>query len=240
MGAMSQNWTMAHAELAVVLSDHARSLHEARSVDETLQGITEAAVDCIPGAEWAGITMVAERKQLETRAPTSQLVTQIDLEQYDTGEGPCLSALWDDVVVRSDDIGTDRRWPTWAARVRGLGVGSMLSFRLFVRGDVLGALNTYAPSARAYGVDAESVGLLFASHAAIAMSGAEEVAQLRHAASSRDLIGQAKGILMERYGLQTDNEAFDLMVRASQSSHLKLHVVARQLVERRPEFGADS
>ena len=221
----------------MVLSDHARSLHEARSVEETLQGITEAAVDCIPGAEWAGITMVAERKRLETRAPTGQVVTRIDVEQYDSGEGPCLSALWDDVVVRSDDIGADARWPTWAARVRGLGVGSMLSFRLFVRGDVLGALNTYAAGAHAYGVDADSVGLLFASHAAIAMSGAEEVAQLRQAASSRDLIGQAKGILMERYDLESDDEAFDLMVRASQTSRLKLHVVARQLVERRPEFG---
>jgi AmiR/NasT family two-component response regulator len=101
---------------------------------------------------------------------------------------------------------------------------------------VLGALNTYAASPGAYGPDAESVGLLFAAHAAVAMSGAEEVAQLRQAASSRDLIGQAKGILMERYDLGSDEEAFDLMVRASQSSHLKLHLVARQLVERRRDF----
>jgi GAF domain-containing protein len=233
---MVDNWSDADSELAVLMSDHARSLHEARSLEETLQGITETAVDCIPGADWAGITVVADRTQLETRAPTGPVVVQIDVEQYDAGEGPCLSALWDEVVVRSDHIGTDERWPTWAAQVRGLGVGSMLSFRLFVRGDVLGALNTYAASPAGYGPDAESVGLLFAAHAAIAMSGAEEVAQLRQAASSRDLIGQAKGILMERYDLGSDDEAFDLMVRASQSSHLKLHLVARQLVERRRDF----
>jgi GAF domain-containing protein len=233
---MEDNWSDADSELAVLMSDHARSLHEARSLEETLQGITETAVDCIPGADWAGITVVADRTQLETRAPTSPVVVRIDVEQYDAGEGPCLSALWDEVVVRSDQIGTDERWPTWAAQVRGLGVGSMLSFRLFVRGDVLGALNTYAAKPAGYGPDAESVGLLFAAHAAIAMSGAEEVAQLRKAASSRDLIGQAKGILMERYDLASDDEAFDLMVRASQASHLKLHVVARQLVERRRDF----
>lgn len=233
---MSQTWSDADSELAVLMGDHARSLHEARSLDETLQGITETAVDCIPGADWAGITVVADRTQLETRAPTGAVVVRIDVEQYDAGEGPCLSALWDEVVVRADDISTDERWPTWAAQVRGLGVGSMLSFRLFVRGDVLGALNTYAASPAAYGPDAESVGLLFAAHAAVAMSGAEEVAQLRQAASSRDLIGQAKGILMERYDLGSDDEAFDLMVRASQSSHLKLHLVARQLVERRRDF----
>jgi GAF domain-containing protein len=233
---MSENWSDADGELAVLMSDHARSLHEARSLEETLQGITETAVDCIPGADWAGITMVAERTQLETRAPTSPIVVRIDVEQYDAGEGPCLSALWDEVVVHADDVGADERWPTWAAQIRGLGVGSMLSFRLFVRGDVLGALNTYAASPAAYGPDAESVGLLFAAHAAVAMSGAEEVAQLRQAASSRDLIGQAKGILMERYDLGSDDEAFDLMVRASQSSHLKLHLVARQLVERRRDF----
>jgi GAF domain-containing protein len=223
-------------ELAISMRDHARSLHEARSVEKTLEGITQAAVDAIPGADWASITMVTDRKNLETRAPTGPVVIRIDQEQYDTGEGPCLSALWDAAVVRADDIATDDRWPTWAARVRGLDVGAMLSFRLFVRGDVLGALNTYASAAGSYDADAESVGLLFASHAAIALSGAEEVAQLRQAASSRDLIGQAKGILMERYDFDSDTEAFDLLVRASQTSHIKLHEVARQIVNRRREF----
>jgi GAF domain-containing protein len=236
MNAMALDWMDADTDLATMMSDHARSLHEARSVEETLQGITEAAVDCIPGADWAGITMVANRKELETRAPTNPVVVRIDIEQYEAVEGPCLSALWDDLVVRSDDIGADGRWPKWAAQVRGLGVGSMLSFKLFVRGDVLGALNTYAAVPNSYGPDAESIGVLFASHAAVALSGAEEVAQLRLAASSRDLIGQAKGILMERYDLASDTEAFDLMVRASQSSHVKLSLVARQLVERRSEF----
>jgi GAF domain-containing protein len=236
MELMEPEWSQADGELAVLMSDHARSLHEARSVDETLQGITEAAVDCIPGADWAGITMGSKGEQLETRAPTGIVVVRIDVEQYEAREGPCLSALWDDVVVRSDDIARDPRWPTWAAKVGGLGVGAMLSFRLFVRGDVLGALNTYAARPGSYEPDAESVGLLFAAHAAVALSGAEEVAQLRQAASTRDVIGQAKGILMERYDLASDSEAFDLMVRASQASHVKLNLVARQLVERRGDF----
>lgn len=234
---MAQIQFETEGDLALLMSEHARTLHEARSVEETLAGITTAAVDSIPGVEWAGVTTVIERKKLQTQAPTGPVVCRIDEEQYDAAEGPCLSALWDSVLVRVDDIGADGRWPTWAAAVEGLGVRSMLAFRLFVRGDVLGALNTYSSRSNAYGPESESVGLLLASHAAVALSDAEEVAQLRQAASTRDIIGQAKGILMERYDLESDAEAFDLMVRASQSSHLKLHVVARQVVERRREVG---
>jgi GAF domain-containing protein len=223
----------AGSDLAELMRDQAQSLHEARSVDETLQGITEAAIGTIPGVEWAGITLVTDRRQLETRAPTNPIVARVDVEQYDAGEGPCLSALWDDMVVRADDIETESRWPIWAKQVRGLGVGSMLAFRLFVRGNVLGALNTYAPAAGAYDDDSESVGALFAAHAAIALSGAEEIEQLRRAASTRDVIGQAKGILMERHDLDSDTAAFDLLVRASQTTHRKLHEVAREVVERR-------
>jgi GAF domain-containing protein len=238
MGDMVLEKPDADTELAILMSEHARTLHEARSVEETLQGITQSAVDTIPGADWASITVVTERSRLETRAATAPVVAEIDQAQYDTGEGPCLSALWDASVVRADDIDTDDRWPTWGKRVRALDVGAMLSFQLFVRGDVLGALNTYAENPGAYDADAESIGALFAAHAAIALSGAEEIAQLRQAASSRDLIGQAKGILMERYDFASDSEAFDLLVRASQSAHIKLHEVARQIVERRREFRA--
>jgi GAF domain-containing protein len=226
------------AELATLMSEQARTLHEARSLDETLQGITQAAVQTIPGADWASVTMVTDHKELETQAPTDPITIKIDQAQYDTGEGPCLSALWEAAVVRADDIATDDRWPTWAEQVRGLGVGSMLSFVLFVRGDTLGALNTYAAKPWAYEPESESVGMVFASHAAIALSGAEEIAQLRQAASSRDVIGQAKGILMERYDLDADSDAFNLLVRASQTSHIKLHDVARQIVDRRREFRA--
>jgi GAF domain-containing protein len=223
-------------DLALLMSEHARTLHQVRTVEETLAGITAAAVDSIPGVEWAGITTVVERKKLETQAPTGPIVCRVDEEQYDAAEGPCLSALWDSVLVRVDDVANDTRWPTWAAAVQGLGVASMLSFRLFVRGDVLGALNTYSSRLNAYGPESESVGLLLAAHAAMALADAEELTQLRQAASTRDLIGQAKGILMERYDLDSDAEAFDLMVRASQSSHIKLHLIARQVVERRREF----
>jgi GAF domain-containing protein len=222
--------------LAALMSEQAKSLHEARSVEDTLLGITHAAVETIPGAQWAGITMVTDRKNLATKAPTDEVVVRIDKEQYATGEGPCLSALWDGLVVRSDDIASDARWPEWAARVSGLEVGSMLAFTLYVRGDTLGALNTYAASPGAYDDESESVGALFASHAAVALSGAEEVSQLRESASSRDLIGQAKGILMERYDLDQDSQAFDLLVRVSQTSHVKLRDVARQVVDQRREF----
>jgi AmiR/NasT family two-component response regulator len=108
----------------------------------------------------------------------------------------------------------------------------MLSFQLYVEGDNLGALNLYARTAGAFTDDSEHVGLLVAAHAAVAYSGAQTEAQLRRAIGSRDLIGQAKGILMERFDVDADR-AFAILVAFSQDSHVKLHEVADRLTQRR-------
>ena len=125
-------------------------------------------------------------------------------------------------------MNTESRWPRFAPRAADLGVGSMLCFQLFVDGDNLGALNLLSPEARAFGADALSVGLLFATHAAVALSGARREDQTRMALDTRDLIGQAKGILMERYRL-TPDQAFSLLVRVSQHTHVKVRDLAQQL-----------
>jgi hypothetical protein len=106
----------------------------------------------------------------------------------------------------------------------------MLSLRLYVRGDTLGALNLYASEPDAFTSDSEHIGALFAAHAAVAMSDAQRVQQLQIAADVRDLIGQAKGILMERYKL-TAVQAFELLVRASQTTNTRLADIARHLAD---------
>lgn len=125
-------------------------------------------------------------------------------------------------------MANETRWPRFATEAVGLGVGAMMCFQLPVTGDNLGALNMYASDPGAFGEEPESIGLVFASHAAIAISAAQQQEHLRSAVDSRDLIGQAKGVLMERYKL-TGGDAFAVLVRASSHTNRKLVDIAEEL-----------
>lgn len=218
-------------DVAELMGDLARRLQqESASVEDTLQAMTHRAAEVMPGADHVGVTLVRRRTEVETRAATSDVVRRIDAAQYETGEGPCLTALWQHATVRSPDVTSDARWPRFRDRVAPLGVRGMLSFQLFVRGDNLGALNFYSRAAGVFDDEAATLGELFSAHAAVALAGAQEIAGLRTALSSRDVIGSAKGILMERFGLSAV-DAFALLARTSQSTNAKLVEVARRIVD---------
>ena len=216
--------------LAQMLSDLARSLQNQDSVEDTLRGIVTAAVHNVPGAQYAALTVVAARRKVSTPAATHEVAREVDRAQYETGQGPCLDATWEQQTVRLPDMAGEDRWPEFTPRALALGVRSMLSFQLYVVANNLGALNLYSTDTEAFGDESENVGLLFASHAAVAMAGAHKVQDLGRAISMRDLIGQAKGILMERHRLTAD-QAFDLIVRASQHANVKVAEIARRLTE---------
>jgi len=108
------------------------------------------------------------------------------------------------------------------------GVGSMLCFQLFVHGDTLGALNLYSPEAGAFTEEPETSGRVFATHAAVALAAAQHEQQLHAALANRDIIGQAKGIVMERFHLDADR-AFTLIARLSQEENIKLHEIATKI-----------
>lgn len=146
------------------------------------------------------------------------------------GQGRCLDAIDKQRTVRVPDLATEERRLEFSARAAALGAGSMLAFQVYVEGDNLGALNLFATKPHAFDDDSEHVGLLFAAHAALAYVGRRREAQLTVGLSTRDVIGQAKGILMERYKLRAD-KSFRVLVRCSQERNLKLHDVALQLVE---------
>lgn len=215
--------------LARQLSDMARSLQEAPDLDRTLDAIVRAAVVNIPGAIYAGISRVDRRRRISTPAATDPIVRRIDEVQYRTGEGPCLDAIREQATVRVDDLRADTRWPAFAGAAAELGILSMLAVQLYVHADDLGALNLYSAAPAAFDDRDEQIGLLLASHASIAMSGAEENQQLRAAMTHRDLIGRAEGILMERHGI-TAQQAFGLLVHASQDRNRKLHDIAEEFV----------
>ncbi|MEV6716254.1 GAF and ANTAR domain-containing protein [Lentzea sp. NPDC051208] len=216
-------------DLALQLGDLARYLQGQDSVENTLRGIVYAAVGTVPGAQYAGVSVVEGRQTMSTPAASDNLVYKVDQAQIDLHEGPCVDALYEHRTARLPDMTKEQRWPRFAARAAELGVGSMLSFQLYVTGDDLGALNLYSRDADAFTEESEQVGLLFATHAAVAMADAQKMAQMSRAVGTRDLIGQAKGILMERHKIN-GNQAFAVLTRASQHTNTKLVEVAEYLV----------
>jgi GAF domain-containing protein len=215
-------------DLAAHLTRIARMLQKQGGEQETMDAIVHAAVGTIPGAEHAGIMTVLRRSEIRTVATTGDLPCEVDQAQLEAGQGPCLTALYDENIVSVPDVERDGRWPLFTERAVKLEVASMLSFQLFVENDDLGALNLYANGVNAFSDESEHVGSLFAGHAAIALSAAQERRHLGEAVQTRDLIGQAKGILMERHGLDAD-QAFAALTRVSQLTNTKLRDIAEQL-----------
>jgi GAF domain-containing protein len=181
-------------------------------------------MDCIPSAGFAGF-MLATGQQVSIPAGSERIVAALDSTEYETQQGPTLSAAREWIAVRGDDLGTDPRWPDFGSRAAGLGVRSALALPVFVHDRRIGVLSLYAADPEAFNDEDETIGLLLAAVAAVALAGAEEHHHLLAAISRRDTIGQAKGILMERYRI-TDVAAFAVLVKASQRTNRKLRDVA--------------
>jgi transcriptional regulator with GAF, ATPase, and Fis domain len=220
------------------LSRLARELEQEDDPDALLAEVVAAAVELIPGTDEGSISVVTDRRHVTSQAPSSSLASDVDALQEETGEGPCLDAVYEQQTVRVPDMATEERWPRFAKRASEAGAASMLAFQLFVEGDNLGALNLYSRTPGAFDDESEHVGLLFASHAAVAFSGARKQRTLSQALDTRDVIGMAKGILMQRYTL-TPDRAFRVLVRGSQQSQRKLRDVADELVHRGTLDGQD-
>ena len=214
--------------LAEVFGDLAVEMQAQKGSSDTLQSIVEAAPKVVPGARWAGISLVQGTK-IVSEVPTSRSVAELDQLQSDLNQGPCLTALREYHTVHIDDMRTETRWPDFGREAQQRGMRSMLSFQLFVRSENLGALNLYSDEPGAFSEDSFLIGEILAQHAAVAMIGAAAETQFENALATRDVIGQAKGMLMQRDNL-TGLQAFSLLTRASQQTNIKLVDVARWLV----------
>jgi GAF domain-containing protein len=214
--------------LAEVFGDLAVEMQAQKGGSDTLQSIVEAAPKVVPGARWAGISLVQGTK-IVSEVPTSRSVAELDQLQSDLNQGPCLTALREYHTVHIDDMRTETRWPDFGREALQRGTRSMLSFQLFVRSENLGALNLYSDEPGAFSEDSFLIGEILAQHAAVAMIGAAAETQFENALATRDVIGQAKGMLMQRDNL-TGLQAFSLLTRASQQTNIKLSDVARWLV----------
>ena len=211
----------------------ARSLRSEPNELETLARAIEVAVEVVPGCDYAGITLVKNRHRIQTPAATGAVARRCDQLQLELDEGPCLDVLRDTEFITCPDLLEETRWPVWAPRVaRELGIRSMLCFRLFTTTQSLGALNLYARKADAFDARDHATGLAFAAHLAVAVSSSRDIEGQGQAMTNRTTIGQAEGILMERFGLSPE-QAFTFLKRISQDTNTKLADVAIELVRTR-------
>jgi GAF domain-containing protein len=216
------------------MAELSRSLATPRRTADVFSEVTAAAVELIPAVGTAGILLIGNGDQFEALAGTTSLPSQLDLLQMQFGEGPCRQAALGDTVVRTDDFRSESRWPRFSAAVIEHGVFSSLSFKLYTADRTAGALNLFGFEPHVWNAEEETAGFVLAAHAAAAIAASREGEHLQSALLSRDRIGQAKGIIMERFGVD-DVRAFDMLRRLSQESNTRLTNVAERVIDTRKE-----
>jgi len=222
-------------ELARALARMSAVLISHESVATAVQLVTALAEKALPSTAGAGVTLI-DAVGKRTTAASDPLVNQADTLQYEFEEGPCLTAWQDRVLVSIEDVATERRWPRWTDAVAALGDKAMLSAPMVVADSSIGAIKVYSRQSAVYNQHSEQLLTLFAQQAAILLANVQSLedaqqlsAQLSEALARRDVIGQAKGILISQ-GAPDEEAAFTMLVTASQRANIKLHEVARQLV----------
>jgi len=221
---------MSDLELAQTFAELAQTLDAQTSVSDALDEAVRLALETVDGAELAGISWLVQGKPIVTPASTDPLVVQLDELAFELKQGPSLDAGQEQATSIIADMAAEERWPEFARRASELGIASMISCGLSSPRRTLGALNLYSRDPNAFTDEDGQVTEIYAAHASIVLVSRQLESDLRVAVDSRGLIGQAIGILIERHKVQPQ-QAFDLLVRASQRRHVKLRDVASQLVE---------
>ncbi|WP_322921723.1 GAF and ANTAR domain-containing protein [Nocardioides renjunii] len=198
-------------------------------LDTTLANITAAAVDVLPDVQWSSLTIRHADGRLETVAPTHNVLLDVDAAQYELREGPCYEAATDTVHVTSPDLAADERFPRYAPVALEAGIRAQAGIRLFDAPDSNGALNLYSATVGAF-ADLEILSQLFAHQSAVALDYARQIDQLQEAVSTRQLIGQAVGMVRERYTLD-EARAFGFLTRLSSHENVKLRTVAERMLQ---------
>ncbi len=204
------------------------------ALDGFLQRVTNLSTELIPACDSCSVS-VADDGKVYTRASSDPVSKSVDEHQYNTAEGPCLQAIATGEAVRTGAMGEDDRWPAFAPLAASEGVVSSYSVPLKANAATVGALNLYALS-KPFGEEDQALAEAFASQAAVAVANATAYHQARQLAEhleealkSRDVIGQAKGIIMERERVTAD-QAFDMLRAVSQAKNVKLREVAERVV----------
>ena len=224
-------------ELAGVAASAAGLLLTEKTVSETLELITAAAKLCFPDALGAGVTLIGNNARKTSMAASDAVVEEADSLQYEMSEGPCLTAWATGETVAVDDIAADNRWPRWSRAVARLDVASSLSAPLKSSGESFGAVKVYASKPGTFDKNSRRILELLAAQASVLLEhaqtaeGARRLSEdLQFALRSRDLIGMAKGLIMERRGVP-EERAMQILIQRAAADRSTLHRTAAGLVE---------
>ena len=210
----------------------ARDLREGRSRQEIYQIVCDRALVLVDGCERASIG-VLDGDRFSAAAATDDVMRHIDHLQDQLREGPCLEASVDDGIHLDNDIAVTSRWPRLAATVvEQTPVRAMLAVPLVHEGRRRGAVNLFADRPQAFSDESVGQAAILAAFATVAVasaSHAEQAEQLAEGMATNREIGAAVGILMATHKIGQE-EAFDLLSKASQRLNRKLRDIARGIV----------
>lgn len=223
--------TDAPPDLTTALAAATADMNRTASLEETLEAIVVAARGSMPDIDHVAVTLSSRDGSLATATATDDLARRLDQVQYDEHQGPCVTAIAADTgdLVVLDDARHAGEWHRFLAGAVPLGLRSAAAVRLFVGDRTVGVLNMYSTTTDRIHPETRTTAELFAIHAAHAYGHRHQVDHLRTALESRELVGNAVGIVMERYGLDRER-AFQYLVRVAATSEVKLRVVAQELV----------
>jgi GAF domain-containing protein len=208
-------------------------LHEEPGIEETVEAVLQFALQAVRCTH-AGVVLARRGRRLETAVATDPVVEQAGRLQIEYGEGPAVTAAAGDgdFSVYVSDTTVDQRWPAWSPRAATLGLRSALAVRLHTGGAALGVLELFHTQPAAFDASDDAVAHILARHASIAVAHARKEASLLQAMDARKLVGQAQGILMERFSVDAEG-AFAILRRYSQDNNRKLRDVAVELINTR-------
>jgi GAF domain-containing protein len=222
--------------LANTFGEIARTLLAQNDTQSTLERIVSLAVESIDDCEHAGISVITG-KVVSSPASSSEIPAIVDRIQSETGEGPCVDAITERAVFQTGRLSQEQRWPTFTPRaVAESQVESVLSLRIYAK-DTMGAMNLYSTKVDAFDDHDVAIATVFAAHAAVAWSTSLALENLKAGMVSRQLIGQAVGLLRARQNM-SEEQALGALKRASQRLNVKLRQVAERIVH--PENDSDA
>jgi GAF domain-containing protein len=207
-------------------------LHQrlASDIPALLREVIEGAAELVPGAQHAGVMVTQRRRLSDTAAATHRYPVLIDEIQNRCEQGPGLTAGALQEIIRVDDLLGDDRWPLYRQEtLKHTPIRSILSLGLFKEGGTTATLSLYTEVANAFDDESVNVGLIFATHTGLVWNMMRRDQQFRSALASRDVIGQAKGRMTERFDID-DAQAFSMLKLMSQDSNTPIAQVAQRIV----------
>lgn len=218
------------------MAELAASFAAPTKITAILESVTAHAVGLIGQVDFADVLLI-DGHEYQSMAPTAAVAVELDTLQIDLQEGPCLTASTADVTVVYSDLTSEPRWPRFAAAAVQAGIQSMMSFHLYTHSTKphggaggRGALNLFSRNRYEFSIEERVIGAMLATHAACALIAADRQKQFESALASRDLIGQAKGILMERFKIDAVH-AFNLIAKFSQDNNMPVREIAQRIAD---------